>query len=140
MSEVKDLGTATLTIGEQTIELPVFEGSEHEKAIDIRTLRKETGAITYDPGFVNTGCCKSDITYIDGEAGILRYRGYGINDLSDNCEFVDVAYLLVHGTLPDKEQHAEFSAHLNTHSMLHEDMRHFFRAPLFYRDQVSVRH
>ncbi|MDF7799193.1 citrate synthase [Pontiellaceae bacterium B1224] len=128
MSKNKDLGKATLTYNEQTIELPVFEGSEHEKAVDIRALRKETGMITYDPGFVNTGCCQSDITYIDGEAGILRYRGYDINELAEKCEFVDVAYLLVHGTLPNAEQHAEFSKNLNTHSLLHEDMRHFFDA------------
>jgi citrate synthase len=126
MSEVKNMGTAELKIGDKTIELPMFEGSEHEGAIDIRALRKETGFITYDPGFVNTGCCKSDITYIDGEEGILRYRGYDINDLAEKCEFVDVAYLLVHGALPNQEQQNQFSAHLNSHSMLHEDMRHFF--------------
>ena len=120
------MGMAELKIGDKTIDLPMFEGSESEKAIDIRALRKETGFITYDPGFVNTGCCKSDITYIDGEKGILRYRGYDINDIAEKCEFVDVAYLLVHGTLPNKAQHGEFSAHLNNHSMLHEDMRHFF--------------
>ncbi len=128
MMEVKNTGTAELRIGEKMIELPMIEGSELEGAIDIRALRKETGFITYDPGFVNTGCCKSDITYIDGEAGILRYRGYDINDLAEKCEFVDVAYLLVHGTLPNKEQHDTFSAHLNNHSMLHEDMRHFFNS------------
>jgi citrate synthase len=91
MSETKDLGTAKITFNDTSIELPVFEGTEQEKAIDIRTLRKETGMITYDPGFVNTGCCKSDITFIDGEKGILRYRGYDINELAENCEFIDVA-------------------------------------------------
>ena len=126
MSDTKKKEMAELKIGGKTIELPMFEGSEHEQAIDIRTLRKETGCITYDPGFVNTGCCTSDITYIDGEKGILRYRGYDINDLAEKCEFVDVAYLLVHGTLPNTEQHSEFSTHLNSHSLLHEDMRHFF--------------
>jgi len=128
MAEVKDLGKAKLTYGDQTIELPVFEGTENERAVDIRALRKDTGMITYDPGFVNTGCCLSDITYIDGEKGILRYRGYDINDLAENCEFIDVAYLLVHGTLPNKEQHDEFSKQLNHHSLMHEDMRHFFDA------------
>jgi len=128
MSEIKQLENATLTVDGKTIELPVFEGSEKEKAIDIRALRKETGMITYDPGFVNTGCCQSDITYIDGEKGILRYRGYDINDLAEKCEFIDVAYLLIHGTLPNKDQHDEFSRHLNTHSLMHEDMRHFFDA------------
>ena len=128
MGEIKNLGTAKLTYGDVDLELPVFEGTEHEKAVDIRALRKETGMITYDPGFVNTGCCMSDITYIDGEAGILRYRGYDINDLAENCEFIDVAYLLVHGVLPSGEQHMQFSNHLNAHSLLHEDMRHFFDA------------
>jgi citrate synthase len=104
----------------------MFMGSESEHAIDIRALRKETGCITYDPGYVNTGCCKSDITYIDGEEGILRYRGYDINDLAEKCEFIDVAYLLIHGKLPTAQQHKIFSDLLNKHSMLHEDMRHFF--------------
>ncbi|MBN2702913.1 MAG: citrate synthase [Pontiellaceae bacterium] len=128
MSDITNLGNAKLTFNDTSIELPVFEGSEGEKAVDIRTLRKETGMITYDPGFVNTGCCKSDITYIDGEQGILRYRGYDINELAEKCEFIDVAYLLVHGTLPNKEQHEDFSLQLNYHSLLHEDMRHFFDA------------
>jgi citrate synthase len=126
MLKTKDIGTATLKLEDKTIELPMIEGTEHEKAIDIRSLRKETGFITYDPGFVNTGSCKSDITYIDGEKGILRYRGYDINNLAEQCEFIDVAYLLIHGVLPNKDQHDTFSALLNTHSMLHEDMRHFF--------------
>ena len=126
MLNARDIGVAKLTIGDKAIDLPMFEGTEQERAIDIRSLRRETGCVTYDPGFVNTGCCKSDITYIDGEQGILRYRGYDINELAEKCEFVDVAYLLVHGTLPNKEQHDAFSAHLNSHSMLHEDMRHFF--------------
>ncbi|WP_372805981.1 citrate synthase [Pontiella sp.] len=128
MSKINDLGIAKLIYDGKTTELPVFEGSEHEKAVDIRALRKETGMITYDPGFVNTGCCKSDVTYIDGEKGILRYRGYDINDLAEKCEFIDVAYLLVHGALPNEKQHAEFSSNLNLHSLLHEDMRHFFDA------------
>ncbi|MDF7805993.1 citrate synthase [Pontiellaceae bacterium B12219] len=128
MSKINELGKATLTFNDKTVELGVFEGSEKEVAIDIRSLRKDTGMITYDPGFVNTGCCQSDITYIDGEAGILRYRGYDINELAEKCEFVDVAYLLIHGTLPTAQQHADFSANLNQHSLLHEDMRHFFSA------------
>ena len=128
MSEIKNLGTAKLTYGDTAVELPVFEGTEREVAVDIRSLRKDTGMITYDPGFVNTGCCLSDITYIDGEKGILRYRGYDINELAEHCEFIDVAYLLIHGALPNREQHDEFSKHLNSHSMLHEDMRHFFTA------------
>lgn len=126
MANAKQATSAKLKIGTKTIDLPVFYGSENEGAIDIQTLRKETGFITYDPGFGNTGCCKSDITFIDGEKGILRYRGYDINDLAENCEFIDVAYLLVHGKLPNEKQHQSFSKQLNHHSMIHEDMRHFF--------------
>jgi citrate synthase len=126
MATAKKPTTAKLTIGTKIIDLPVFHGSENEGAIDISALRKDTGYITYDPGFGNTGCCKSDITFIDGEKGILRYRGYDINDLAENCEFIDVAYLLVHGKLPNEKQHISFSKHLNQHSMLHEDMRRFF--------------
>lgn len=128
MSNINDLGTATLTYNNESLELPVFEGSQNEKAVDIRALRAKTGMITYDPGFVNTGCCQSDITYIDGEKGILRYRGYDINELAEKCEFIDVAYLLVHGVLPNQEQHEEFSRNLNLHALMHEDMRHFFDA------------
>jgi len=128
METTKDFGIAKLTVDGKSVELPVFEGSEGEVAVDIRKLRKETGMITYDPGFVNTGCCKSEVTYINGEEGILRYRGYDIDELAEKCEFIDVAYLLVHGVLPNKEQHDEFSAHLNHHALLHEDMRHFFDA------------
>lgn len=128
MPNTKNAKKAELKIGDKTIELPIIEGSEHERAIDIQKLRKETGYITYDPGYVNTGCCKSEITYIDGEKGILRYRGYDINDLAENCEFIDVVYLLVHGKLPNEKQHMGFSKKLNHHSMIHEDMRHFFGA------------
>jgi len=117
---------AELTYGDRRIQLPIIVGSEGERAIDIRKLRKETGLITYDPGFVNTGACKSNITYIDGEKSILRYRGYDIEELAEKCEFIDVAYLLVHGRLPSPKQRAKFGEMLNAHSMIHEDMRHFF--------------
>lgn len=126
MSNTEISTRAKLTIGDKTLDLPVIVGSENEKAIDIRALRKETGYITFDPGFVNTGCCESDITFIDGDVGILRYRGYDIQDLAEKYEFIDVAYLLVHGTLPDELQRSDFSCNLNNASMLHEDMRHFF--------------
>jgi len=118
--------TATLTVDGHTIALPIVTGSEGERAVDIRHLRRETGVITYDPGFANTGDCTSDITYIDGEHGVLRYRGYDVEDLADHCEFVEVAYLLVHGSLPNAQQKAEYSRLLNLHSLIHEDMVHFF--------------
>jgi citrate synthase len=126
MTHAKKIANAQLIIDGKTLELPVFEGSEGECAIDIRGLRKETGMITYDPGFVNTGCCESNVTFVDGENGILRYRGYDVEDLAENCCFIEVAYLLVHGKLPSKDERAKFSSLLTAHSMIHEDMRHFF--------------
>ncbi len=122
----KTCDSATLTVDGHTVSLPMMTGSEGERAVDIRHLRRETGVITYDPGFANTGDCTSDITYIDGEHGVLRYRGYDVEDLADHCEFVEVAYLLVHGSLPNAQQKAEYSRLLNLHSLIHEDMVHFF--------------
>ena len=119
--------TAEIRIGDKTVPLPVMQGTEGERAVDIRALRKETGYITMDPGFVNTGACESEITFIDGEKGILRHRGYDIEELAENCVFLEVAYLLVHGSLPNRQQWSEFSGLMNRHSMLHEDMVHFFR-------------
>jgi citrate synthase len=95
--------------------------------IDIRGLRKETGFITFDPGYVNTGSCESEITYLDGEQGILQYRGYAIEDLVEHCAFIEVAYLLVHGKLPNVEEKKHFSELLNRHSLIHADMVHLFR-------------
>ena len=110
----------------KSMELPVLTGSENEKAIDISDLRKKTGYITLDPGFANTGVCKSKISYIDGEHGILRYRGFPIEELAENPSFVEVAYLLINGELPNKMQLENFADRISLHSMIHEDMRHFF--------------
>jgi citrate synthase len=118
--------TASLIFRGKTHEFPVITGTENEVAIDISTLRKKTGAIALDYGYVNTGACKSSVTYLDGEKGILRYRGYRIEDLAKNSRFVEVAYLLINGCMPDKEQREQWSALLNRHSMMHESMRHFF--------------
>lgn len=93
------------------------------KSIDVSSLRKETGYITYDPGFMNTGSCESTICYIDGEKGILRYRGYNLEDLIKNCDFVEVAYLLVKGSLPNKEERAKYMDLLNRSSMMHVKMK-----------------
>ena len=109
-----------------SVELPVLTGSENEKAIDISNLRFLTGHITLDPGFVNTGICESSITFLDGENGILRYRGYPIEQLSKSSTFVEVAYLLIHGELPNKKQFENFVDRISLNSMIHEDMRHFF--------------
>lgn len=124
--KMEKTGHAEIRIDDQTLVCPVYKGTEGERAIDISKLRKETGAITYDPGFGNTGSCASDITFIDGEKGILRYRGYDVADLAAKCEFIDVAYLLVHGSLPNTAQKENYSSLLNSHSMIHEDMRDFF--------------
>ncbi|NCC51412.1 MAG: citrate synthase [Spartobacteria bacterium] len=126
--EMKDAKSATLCIGDKEITFPVIVGTEGEVAIDIRKLRAETGLITFDPGYVNTGSCRSEITYLDGEKGILMYRGYPIEDLVEHCEFVEVAYLLVHGKLPNVEERQHFSDLLNRHSLIHEDMLTFFRS------------
>ncbi len=115
-----------LTFRGKTFELPVITPTQGETAIDIRSLRKEAGILMYDSGFANTGSCMSDITFIDGEKGILRYRGYEIDDIATNCSFVEVAYLLVHGKLPTKNELNMWSNYLNEHSMIHEDMQHFF--------------
>jgi len=123
----KELEAAELKIGGATMRLPMYEGTEGERALDIRALRKETGTITFDPGFVNTGACDSAVTFIDGEKGILRHRGYDIQDLAEHCLFLEVAYLLVHGKLPNAAEQRAFSKLMNQHSMLHEDMINFFR-------------
>jgi citrate synthase len=110
----------------QSLELPVLSGTENEKAIDISKLRAETGYITLDPGFVNTGSCESAITFLDGEKGILQFRGYPIEQLAAESTFLEVAYLLIHGELPNKTQLENFVQRVSWHSMIHEDMRHFF--------------
>jgi citrate synthase len=110
----------------QTMDLPVLTGSENEKGIDISSLRKQTGYITLDPGFVNTGSCESSITFLDGEKGVLRYRGYPIEELAEKSSFIEVGYLLINGELPKKDQLENFTNRINLHSMIHEDMRHFF--------------
>jgi citrate synthase len=117
---------ATLTLRGKSIELPIVEGSEREVGIDITGLRKQTGAITLDYGYLNTGSCASAITFLDGERGILRYRGYPVEELAEKSRFVEVAYLLINGHLPDAKERVQWSALLNQHSMMHEDMRHFF--------------
>jgi citrate synthase len=119
-------GTAKLIVEGKEYELPVVRGTEGEKAIDVSGLRKATGFITLDKGYENTGSCKSAITFIDGEKGILRYRGYPIEELAAKSTFTEVAYLLLYGELPNLNQLEEFSTFLNESSLIHEDMLHFF--------------
>jgi citrate synthase len=117
---------AELIVEGQKYYLPVIVGTEGEKAIDIRNLRQDTGYITMDKGYMNTGSCASEITYLDGSKGILSYRGYSIEDLAENCSFVEVAYLLLHGHLPTAEEYQHFSYLLGRFALIHEDMIHFF--------------
>ncbi len=117
---------AKLTIGGETYEFPVLEGSQNEKVIDISSLRKSTGCVTLDYGYMNTGSCASAITYLDGEQGVLNYRGYAIEDLADNCSFVEVSYLLINGCLPKENELHNFKMMMNKYSLMHEDMIHFF--------------
>ncbi|BCS87948.1 citrate synthase [Pseudodesulfovibrio sediminis] len=118
--------TATLTIDGKSIELPVLVGTENEHAIDITSLRTETGYITFDPGYGNTGSCTSDITFVDGENGILRYRGYPIEELAAHGTFIETAYLLIFGELPTRAERQEFRGILDEQELLHEDLRHHF--------------
>ena len=119
-------GKATLSMEGKTYELPIVVGTENEKAVDISKLRGESGCITLDDGFGNTGACRSAVTFIDGEKGILRYRGYPIEELTAKSRFVEVAYLLVYGELPTHGELDDFSRLLNASSLIHEDMAHFF--------------
>jgi citrate synthase len=117
---------AKLIIDDKEYQLPIVVGSEGEKAIDITQLRNQTGFITLDSGYMNTGATKSAITFLDGEKGILRYRGIPIEHLAEHSTFVETSYLLIYGELPNAEQLKHFSQLLSNHSMIHEDMRHFF--------------
>ena len=119
-------GTARLDVGGRTFELPVIVGTEGERAIDIAKLRAQTGCITLDEGYVNTGSTTSSITFLDGEKGILRYRGYPIEVLAERCDFVEVAYLLIYGKLPSSAELDAFRTSLSHHTMIHEDMRSFY--------------
>ncbi|HEY8931924.1 MAG TPA: citrate synthase [Rariglobus sp.] len=123
---------ATLKLDDKEVTLPVVTGSEGEKAIDISKLRADTGHITFDDGFGNTGSCTSKITYIDGEVGILRYRGYPIEQLAEKSNFVETAYLVTQGELPTSEQRSKFSSLLTQHAPLREGMLRFIQS--FPRD------
>ena len=117
---------ANLRIGDHELELPIITGTEGDDALDIGALRSETGLITFDPGYGNTGACSSAITYLDGENGILRYRGYPIEQLAEHSTFLEVAYLLIWGELPTLQQRDRFVAEVTHHTLIREEMRHFF--------------
>ena len=117
---------AKLILDGTEYELPVEVGSEGEVAVDVRSLRKQSGVITFDPGYGNTGSCESAITFIDGEKGILRYRGYPIEQIAASSRFSEVSYLLVYGRLPNQQEYDEFRQRLTRHTLIHEDMKKFF--------------
>ena len=115
--------TATLSYEGKLIELPLVEGTQDELGIDIKTLRAKTNLITLDPGFKNTGSCQSAITFLDGEQGILRYRGYDIEELANSADFLEVAYLLIFGELPNEEQLEKFLVDIKEESYIDEDLK-----------------
>jgi citrate synthase len=128
----KEHGTATLTVHDQTIEFPVYSGTVGPDVVDISTLFSKAGVFTYDPGFTSSASCKSDITFIDGDKGILLYRGYPIDELAENGSFLETCHLLLYGQLPNKEQYAQFVNRVTHHTMIHEQMNRFFSG--FRRD------
>ena len=120
--------TIKLVYGNKEYELPIVEGAEGEKAVDISQLRATTGLITLDPGYANTGSCSSAITFMNGEKGILKYRGIPVEELAEKATFKETVYLLINGRLPDREELTRFSVLLNDHSLVHEDMRSFYES------------
>jgi citrate synthase len=116
----------TLTQGDTTLDLPVVPATDGGDGVDVSSLLKSTGLVTVDPGFVNTASCASAVTYIDGDAGILRYRGYPIEQLAQKSSFVEVTYLLIYGELPTATQLSEFEGRIRRHTLLHEDLKRFF--------------
>src|ERR1700759_3028962 len=131
-SKIKPAGSATLTYKNKQFDLPVFSGTEGPNVVDIRKLYGDADIFTYDPGFTSTASCESDITFIDGDKGILLYRGYSIDDLAEHSSFLEVCYLLLHGELPNTEEFAKFDHSITHHTMVHEQLATFFRG--FRRD------
>jgi len=129
---IKNTGTAKLTIGENSHELPIYSGSLGAPGIDVRALHKVSGHFTFDPGFTSTCSTESQITYIDGNKGQLLYRGYPIEQLAEKSDFLEVAYLLINGELPNKAQDKSFKATITNHTMLHDQIESFFHG--FRRD------
>ena len=117
---------AKLEVEGQSYEFPILEGSEGERALDISDLRAKTGLITLDPAFKNTGSCESSVTFIDGERGILRHRGYSIEELTEKSTFLEVSYLLLYGELPSKTDLERWVEEIRYHTMLHEDLKQLY--------------
>src|SRR5512136_3078100 len=126
MADINTGKTATLDIQGKVLELPIVEGTAHEMGLDVSALRSSTGYITLDDGYGNTGSCQSGVTFIDGDKGILRYRGIPIEELAEKSTFVETAYLLIYGHLPSRAELRQFSDRLTQSEMIHEDMKHHF--------------
>ncbi|HXI87297.1 MAG TPA: citrate synthase [Parvularculaceae bacterium] len=131
-SKLKPTGNMAVSIGGKSIELPVYAGSEGPSVVDIRSFYKATGMFTFDPGFTSTASCESQITFIDGDKGVLLYRGYPIDQLAEQSDFLEVAYLLLHGELPTREEQANFNRSITMHTMVHEQLKNFYNG--FRRD------
>ena len=129
--------TANFTIGGKTLEFPVKSGVIGPDVVDIGKLYAQTGAFTYDPGFMSTAACESAITYIDGDAGVLLYRGYPIEQLAEHGDFLETCYLLLEGELPNPAQKADFDYRVTRHTMVHEQMSRFLQG--FRRDAIRWR-
>jgi len=125
-TEAATRNDVSLRVGDHELQLPIVEGTDGDDGIDIGRLRGETGLITYDPGYGNTGACTSAVTFLDGEKGVLRYRGYPIEQLAERSSFLEVAYLLIWGELPTSEQLTRFVTEVTHHTLIREEMRHFF--------------
>src|ERR1700744_3368351 len=121
-SKLVPAGKATLIYKNKSYELPAFDGTEGPTVIDIRKLYGQADVFTYDPGFTSTASCESDITFIDGDKGILLYRGYPIDQLAEHSSFLEVCYLLLYGELPDKDQCKAFTHSITMHTMVHDQM------------------
>ena len=124
--------TGTLTVGNKNWDFPVYEGSIGPPVVDIAKLYGESGLFTYDPGFTSTASCESKITYIDGDEGVLLYRGYPIEQLAEHGDFLETCYLLLYGEMPTASQKADFDYRVTRHTMVHEQMHYFYRG--FRRD------
>ena len=126
------LATLSFSDGTPSVDFPMFEGTVGPDVIDVRSLYGKTGKFTYDPGFMSTASCRSSITYIDGDEGVLQYRGYSIDNIAENCTFLEVAYLILNGELPNKEEFTEFTDIVTRHTMVHEQLSRFYSG--FRRD------
>src|SRR3979409_62650 len=127
MDATSNSKTATLTVGNKTYDFPILSGTVGPDVIDIAKLYGQSGMFTYDPGFTSTASCQSKITYIDGDAGILEYRGYPIEQLAEKGDFLETCYLLLYGELPTKAQKEDFDQRVIHHTMVHEQMARFFQ-------------